>query len=91
MIAGLLIPLIPIIASMVDFAVRAKSDPILQSIDTGSGGLGYGLVRFPPILCSPTNSDIVYYGTVFPINIVMMVGISLLIVVFWTIHKVSSY
>ena len=87
-IAGLLIPLVPIIASMADFALRVQSDPVLQNIDAASGGLGYGLVRFPPILCSPTNANIVYYGTVFPINITMMVGIAFLIIVFWRIHKV---
>jgi hypothetical protein len=89
-LAGLLIPVVPIIASMADFSIRVNTDQLLlkRGVSFGSGGLGYGVIRFPPILCMATNSDIVYYGIVLPINIIMMVGITLLTVIFWTIHKV---
>lgn len=90
-IAGLLIPLLPIVASMISFAVELKSNTVLQNMNITflSGGLGFRQVRFPPILCSGRNSDIIYYTSIFLINIIVIVGLTELILLFWTIHRVS--
>jgi len=92
-VAGLFIPAVPIIASMADFAVRVNSDPVLlgRNVTFASGGLGYGLVRFPPLLCSPTNGLVAYYSIIFITNLVTIVGTTELILIFWTVHKVSMY
>lgn len=92
-IAGIGIPLVPIIASMADFAMRVNSDPVLlrRGVTFASGGLGYGLIRFPPIICSGTNSNVAYYSLVLPINIITAIVLTELILIFWTIHKVRPH
>lgn len=91
-IAGLLIPLLPVITTMADFAVDLKSNDRLQKMNVTffSGGLGYRLVRFPPLLCSGRNSEAVYYTSILPINIIVIAGLTELIILFWTIHKVGN-
>lgn len=90
-ILGLAIPLVPVIASMSEFAVRVNSDPVLQvqNVTFFSGGLGYANFRFPPILCTATSADIAFYALYLPIIIIVMVGVIQLILLFWKIHKVS--
>ena len=92
-VAGLIIPLVPIITSMVTFAVELESDEIRKSrnITFASGGMGYGLIRFPPILCTGRNKNAVFYALVLPINLILMYGITVLIFLFYSIHKVSLY
>lgn len=89
-IAGLLIPLLPIITSMADFAVDLRTNVPLQNMNITflSGGLGYRQVRFPPVLCAGRNSDAVYYTSLLPINLIVIAGLTELIILFWTIHKV---
>ena len=88
--AGLVIPLVPVIAHMASFVKEVESDPVLQAMNVTavSGGFGYRIFQFPPILCSGTNSGILYYSNAIPINIIMMVGIAQLIIIVWRIHKV---
>ena len=88
--AGLVIPLVPVIVHMASFAKEVESNPVLQAMNVTavSGGLGYRTFRSPPILCSGTNSGILYYSNALPINIIMMVGIAQLIIIVWRIHKV---
>ncbi len=49
--AGLLIPFVPIISSMVDFAIEIK-DSSTNEVSFLSGGLGFGIYSFHPILCA---------------------------------------
>ena len=90
-VAGFLLPLIPVITSMITFAVKLKSDEVRKSkgITFASGGMGYGLTRFPPILCTGTNKNAVFYALALPINLIVMYGITVLIFLFYSIHKVS--
>ena len=92
-VSGLLIPMVSIVASMADFAVNLQSNNFLQSrnISFISGGLGYGLIRSPPILCSATDRNTLYYSNLFPVNVIVIIGMTELIFVFRIIHKVSSY
>jgi hypothetical protein len=92
-VAGILIPLLPIIATMAAFAVEIRSNPQLQQrgITFLSGGLGYHQIRFPPILCSGRDSGTVYYTSILPINLIVIVGLTELILLFWTVHRVSYW
>lgn len=87
-IAGVVLPLVPILTSMADFAVDLKSNPS-RNVSFISGGLGYGQTRFPPILCTGSDRNAVYYSVVLPIDMILAVGCSLLVIIFWIVHKVS--
>lgn len=89
---SLVVPLIAILVPMADFAVDVKSDALLQSrnITFISGGLGFRFIRFPPQLCTGRDSNAVYYSTVLPVNILMFVGITEMVLIFYSIHKVSE-
>ena len=84
-IAGLLIPLVPIVTSMIEFGVDL---PSATNVTFLSGGMGFGQIRFPAILCTPTNSDVVFYSFVLPVDVIFATGCSLLTIVFWNIYKV---
>ena len=50
--------------------------------------LPFTMVRFPPIACLARDQSLNYFSLNFPLNIIMMVGFSLLLPVIWTVHKV---
>ena len=50
--------------------------------------LPFTMVRFPPVWCIARNRSLNYFSLTFIPNIVMMVGVSLLLPVIWTVHKV---
>ena len=88
--AGLLIPFLPIVTSMAKFAVDLKTDAPLQqrNVTFLSGGLGYQQIRFPPVLCAGRDSGAVYYTSILPINLIVLAGLTELILLFWTVHRV---
>ena len=51
---------------------------------------GYTLDRFPPLLCGVKDLDVQYYSLWFLINVLWGVGISLLIIMFWKVHRVRT-
>ena len=61
--------------------------PVIVTFTTGDPS-GFGLTRFPPILCTGLEKDATFYSLVLPINILMAIGIPLLIIIFRIIHKV---
>ena len=71
--------------TVVVLAVVVPIVPVVTTLKTS----GFGLTRFPPILCTGTNADATFYSLVLPIVVLLQVGISLLIVIFWKIHKVG--
>ena len=89
-VAGISIPLVPVIAAMADFAVRVKTDETLIAMNVTfvSGGLGFASGRFPPHLCGPSSSDIAFFAGALPVNIIVIIGVMELILIFWEIHKV---
>ena len=89
---SLVVPLIAVIGPMANFAMDVKSDALLQSrnITFISGGLGFRFIRIPPLLCTGRDRNTVYYSTVLPVNILMLVGITEMILIFYSIHKVHS-
>ena len=94
-ILGFLLPMTTIISSMADFAFKISEKDtgtvsILQNnITFLNGGLGFGVTRFPPILCTATGKDAVFYSLAFPMEIILGVGCTLLVVMIWSINKVS--
>ena len=76
----LVIPAIPIIVAMIEYAVQ----------DSTAGKLGFGLIRFPSILCVGNDRNVTYYSFIFPLNLIMIAGIALLVLIFWIIHKVNE-
>lgn len=88
----MLVPLVSVITPMATFATDLTSDPLKQkkNITFLSGGLGFRIIRFPPVLCLGGNDDAVYYSTLLPINIVVFIGITELIFIFYAIHKVIT-
>ena len=52
---------------------------------------GYSLVGNPPRNCGPFNSDVVFYSMVLITNIISVIGIPMLIIVAWSLHKVGLY
>lgn len=92
LVIGLLLPLIPVIASMADFVATTRR----ESANSGTSsplsvpqGYGFGLSGYPPIICAAINRDVIYYATILPIGFVLGLGGSLLIVSMWLIHQVS--
>ena len=49
---------------------------------------GYVVYEFPPFLCSSQNQNLLYYSSNLPINILIAIGVSLFVLMFWKLHKV---
>lgn len=63
---------------------------IVPAIPPGAAEIkgSYFVHRYPPLLCVPSNSDILYYGGVLPYSIALCVGITLLIIILHVLHQV---
>ena len=49
---------------------------------------GYIVNEFPPSLCTPKGLQLWYYSTHLPINVLLAIGVSLFVLMFWKLHKV---
>ena len=49
---------------------------------------GYVVTEFPPFICIPQNLKFVYCSVTLPLNILLAIGVSLLVLMFWKVHKV---
>ena len=93
-ILGVLLPLIPIITSMIKFGVELQNQYENSSLQYRSdmffsGGLGFKPSRFPTILCTGSDPDAIFYSLLVPIDIILACGCTMLIIIFWSIHRVS--
>lgn len=90
--AALFIPLIPIITLMSKFAVdvnhKAKNGTSSLELFI-SGGMGYLSLRSPPLLCIGVDRDAMFYSFALPLNLILAVGCTLILIILWSIHKVS--
>lgn len=86
---GIFVPFIPIIALMSSFAERVNSDTSLD-LDFLDGGLGFVTVRFPPLPCNGNNKVIIFYMNILPTDILLALGITFVILIYWLVHKVSQ-
>ena len=82
---GIMLPLVPIITSIVVYAVDQHDNPT----NIWSGGLGFGIVRFPPILCYARDKGALFYSFSLPIVIIVAVGCTMLLIIVWSLHRVS--
>ena len=65
--------------------------PVIVAFTAGTPSTrGFGMTRFPPILCTSLESNSAFYSLVLPINILIAIGVPLVIVISWTIHKVHT-
>ena len=84
LLTGLLYPLLPITTTIL-------TDALQQQSTFSIGRLGFGTTTFPPILCTGTDPHIVFYLTIFPSVLLMLVGTTVLVLTIWTVHKVSVW
>ena len=63
--------------------------PLIPVI-TVLGSEGFTITIFPPLLCNSKTADPVFYALVLPIIVLLQVGVSLLVVIFWIVHKVCA-
>ncbi len=49
---------------------------------------GFTMITFPPLPCTGREAGPTFYGLVLPIILLLQIGITLLIILFWTVHKV---
>ena len=82
---GILVPFIPIIATMSQYAHKRSS------VEAATGGLGFGITRFPPLLCTGRHADTTFYSLILPLLVILMIGMTILLIIFWIIHRVSQY
>ena len=87
-----MLPLVPIIAVVGDFAMKLKSDEFLKSNNVTfiSGGLGFAATVFPVSFCGPINEVTSFYLLLVPIIILLAVGSVLLVLIIHQMHKVST-
>ena len=93
-IIGLLLPLTPVIASMAKFRLdlqkQLKNSTSQQRNSLFlSRGLGFRTFNFPPILCTGNDPDVIFYSLAYILSIVLAIGCTLLIIIFWFLHRVS--
>ena len=50
---------------------------------------GHTLSNFPPFYCGPANSDLFFYSVVLLNDIYITIGIPMLIIAAWSLHKVE--
>lgn len=90
-IAGIVVPLIPVIAQMVAFGREVQSSDELRAANVTfvSGGLGFATLSFPQILCAVRNGTVAYYSYILLLNIAFFAGIAELIFLLGIVHRVS--
>ena len=79
----ILVPFVPIVATMSQYG-HGRS-----SVEAATGGLGFGITRFPPLLCTGRHADTTFYSLILPILVILMIGMTILLIIFWIIHRVS--
>ena len=84
-----LLPLLPIIV-IIGHDLRTNPETTDSSITNGAiGTLGFGRPQFPPIVCTGIDGDATFYSLVLPIIIILAIGLTLLMLMFWFVHKVN--
>ena len=72
---------------MAAVAIIVPAIVIIVAFQTG----GFVNNRFPPVLCSSRSADAAFFSIVLPISIITPSGVSLLLIVFWTLQKVMHF
>ena len=87
---GILLPLVPIISPMAKFGVDIQKKYENSTVNSFlSGGLGFMPTRFPTFLCTAGDGDVNFYSMILMLEISLALGITLLIIILWSVYKVS--
>ena len=91
-IAGLLLPLVPVIAVMADFVVAVGSNEFLirNNVTFLSGGLGFVSLVASNQFCDTFNKETLFYILLVPI-VFSAIGTVFLVLIIWRIQLVSQY
>ena len=57
-------------------------------ISHGTGGYNWDAI--PPLLCLPTEGIVGFYSILFPISALTIIGLTLMLLVFWILVKVDN-
>ena len=92
LLIGFLLPLVPIVTTMAKFAVDVESSesPRSKNVTFASGGMGFGVAHFPPVYCFGVDRGATFYSFILLHDGIVAVGTTILILIFWSIHKVSN-
>ncbi len=71
----------------VTLALLVPLIPVIAAFATG----GFNNTNFPPHFCTGRDSEATFYSLMVPIMIVLQIGVAVLTLIFWTLHKVSQW
>jgi len=75
--------------TMVTVGLVLPTLPVIVAFSAGNPSTrGFRLTRF---LCTSLQRDPTFYSLVLPINIVLAIGVPLLTILFWIIHKAHTF
>ena len=76
---------------MVTVGLVLPALPVVVTFTAGEPSRrGFGLSTFPPTNCDSLQSaPASFYSLVLPVNLILVIGIPLLVNVFWILHKVN--
>ena len=91
---GILLPLLSIIISITKFGVDLQDEYKNSTASFRnnlflSRGMGYISARSPPILCTGSDVEVIFYTLVLPMEVILAVGCTMMIIVLWTVYRVS--
>ena len=84
---GFLLPIIPVVIMILYYTYGDGE----SSAEATEGDLGFGITRFPPLLCTGRRGRIIFYLIAVPSIAMVMTGIALIASLFWIIHKVLKH
>ena len=92
-IAGILLPVVPIVIIMADTAVDLQKQNEKSASHQRNNlflleGLGFGHLTIPALFCASTNSNATFYSLLIMTDVIVACGCTMLIIVFWSIHKI---
>ena len=87
-VLGITFPIVPVVTLMGKFASDIENSA--NNVTFLSGGAGFRNTRFPPILCTGSHSDAVFYSLVLELDLIIAFGCTLLIIILWSVLRVSA-
>ena len=83
---GVFVPVVPVVVMILYYVYGTPS----AGQEAVKGDLGFGITRFPPLLCTGRQGNIIFYLIAVPSIVMVMTGIAILASLLWMIHKVRS-
>ena len=81
-----LLPVVPV-TILILYYTYGDSESSEEAVEDD---LGFGITRFPPLLCTGRRGRIIFYLIAVPSIVIVMTGIALIASLFWIIHKVTK-